>query len=70
MRQSMHWNAGSTVPKRRDYPVMIGAAAIVLGVSVILGIVFTYAGGHGLKAGDDISARINIFSIQQLPMDL
>jgi hypothetical protein len=49
---------------------MLGVAAILLGVSVIAGIVFTYAVGHKLKAGDDIGARINILSIQQLPADL
>ena len=59
-----------TVTQGHDYPTMLGITAILLGVAVILGIIFTYADFRQPGFGDDIAARIAAPNRQQLPSDL
>jgi hypothetical protein len=59
----------SAAPQGRDYPTVLGVAAILLGIAVILGIIFTYADVRQPRGGG-ISARIGAPNTQQLPSDL
>jgi hypothetical protein len=56
-----------STPRRWDYCNMLGVAAIVLGVAVILGIIFTYVDLRQPNSHDAISARINAQASHQLP---
>jgi len=46
--------------RRRDYPLIVGAVVFVLGLLIVGGIFYTYAGGHKPSADKDIRARLDI----------
>jgi hypothetical protein len=46
--------------RRRDYLLILGAAVFSLGVLIVAGIVYTYAGGHKPAEDKDIRARLDI----------
>ena len=47
---------------------MLGAAAILLGISIIAGIVYTYVDRS--ITPNDLSSRFHLLDIPQLPADL
>jgi hypothetical protein len=52
---------------RLDYCNWLGVAAMLLGIAVIVGIVFTYVDIRQPRFGSDISARMNAPPPQQAP---
>ena len=57
-----------TILRRPDYFTVLGAAAILIGIAVIVGIVYTYA--NRPIALNDIGSRFHVFDHRQLPADL
>jgi hypothetical protein len=45
--------------RRPDYIGLVGAAAILLGMCVMVGIIYTNAGDRASMASNDISSRIH-----------
>ena len=53
-----------------DHTVLLGGAAILLGISILAGIVFTYGYERGLTARDVLNAGIHVLDRPELPADL
>ena len=58
------------VRRRSDHTVILGGAALLLGLSVLAGIVFTYGYERGLTARDLLNASIHVLDNPKLPTDL
>ncbi len=56
--------------RRRDQTMILGGAAIVLGLSILAGIVFTYGYERGLTARDLLNAGVHGLERPELPADL
>ena len=56
--------------RRSDHTIILGGAAILLGLSILAGIVFTYGYERGLTARDLLHAGIHILDNRKLPVDL
>jgi hypothetical protein len=52
---------------RLDYCNWLGVAAMLLGIAVIVGIIFTYVDIRQPSADRDLSARLNAPPAQQTP---
>jgi hypothetical protein len=55
---------------RPDYLAMLAVVAVLLAISVIAGIIYTYADSRQLTGRNDISGRVHNSNTQQLPADL
>ena len=58
------------VQRGQNYSDALGVAAMLLGIAIIVGIVYTYVDSRRLSVGNDISARIHTWDKRQLPADL
>jgi hypothetical protein len=56
--------------RRSDHTMILGGAAILLGLSILAGIVFTYGYERGLTARDLLHAGIHVLDNPKLPADL
>jgi hypothetical protein len=63
-------NSRKCVPRQRDNTLIVGGAAILLGLSILAGIVFTYGYERGLTARDLLHAGIHVLDNPKLPADL
>jgi hypothetical protein len=74
----MYGTRGIAMPSNRkcvtrrppDHTVLLGGAAILLGISILAGIVFTYGYERGLTARDVLNAGIHVLDRPELPADL
>jgi hypothetical protein len=55
--------------RRSDHTVILGGAAILLGISILAGIVFTYGYERGLTARDLLTS-VHVLDNPNLPADL
>jgi hypothetical protein len=56
--------------RRPDHTVILGGAAIVLGLSILAGIAFTYGYERGVTAHDLLNAGSHALDRPELPADL
>jgi hypothetical protein len=56
--------------RRSDHTVILGGAAILLGLSILAGIVFTYGFERGPNARDLLQAAIHVLDNPKPPADL
>ena len=63
-------NTRKCVPRQRDHTLIMGGAAILLGLSILAGIAFTYGYERGLTARDLLHAGIHVLDNPKLPADL
>jgi hypothetical protein len=56
--------------RHSDHTMILGGAAILLGVSILAGIAFTYGYERGLTARDLLSAGVHVLDNPKLPADL
>jgi hypothetical protein len=56
--------------RRPDHMMILGGAAIVLGLSILAGIAFTYGYERGLTPHDLLNAGIHVLDRPELPADL
>jgi hypothetical protein len=56
--------------RRSDHTLILGGAAILLGLSILAGIVFTYGYERGMTARDLLSASVHVLDNPKLPADL
>jgi hypothetical protein len=63
-------NKGKKAVRRRpDYCDILGVAAIVLGIAVIAGIIYTYVDVRPLTASSATKSVVDILNIRQHPAD-
>ena len=56
--------------RQQDQTLILGGAAIVLGLSILAGIAFTYGYERGLTTRDFLNAGIHALDRPELPADL
>jgi hypothetical protein len=68
--RSMIHGLKRAVRRGPNYSDVLGVVAMLLGIAIIVGIVYTYADSRRLSAGNDIGARIHALENRKLPADL